>query len=267
MRYTGIQPQYFPRLHYFARILSADIFMIRDDAQFLRKHLYPDGKMGKSYQAHTSIKQSFGIQYLHVPTKHGGFKPIFEKKISYQEDWMNAHVKTLQISYGRASQYKQLIAEIHDLLFRTYATIAELNIATILWGVLHLLNDEVKKEKLTLKYVNSRLKTATKIRLKEIKLASQTKTGSDSSIKKNEKIIALCKEVGATEDYCGQTAVDAYMEKKLYKKNGIKITIQNWECKEYLQLFVKQQGFIPNLSIIDLLMNVACSQANKIIQG
>lgn len=265
MRYTGIQPQYFPRLHYFARILNADIFMIRDDAQFLRKHLYPDGKTGKSYQAHAPIKQSFGAQYLRVPTRHEGFKPIFETKISYQEDWINTHLKTLQVSYGRAANYEQLVSEIQNLLFKKYRSIAELNTATILWSMLHLVNEKGTKEKLSLKYVNSRLKKISKIRLKEIMLASRTKAGADPSIKKNEKIIALCKEVGATEDYCGQTAVDAYIDKKSYKKNGIKITIQDWKSKEYPQLFIKQQSFIPNLSIIDLLMNVSSDEARAIL--
>lgn len=265
MRYTGIQPQYFPRLHYFARILSADIFMIRDDAQFLRKHLYPDGKTGKSYQAHAPIKQSFGAQYLRVPTRHEGFKPIFETKISYQEGWINTHLKTLQVSYGKAINYKQLAPEIENLLSTKYTSISDLNIATILWGILILLKERVTKETLTLEYVNSILKRDSKIRLKEVRIASQTKAGSDQTIKKNEKIIALCKEVGATEDYCGQTAVNAYMDSKLYEKNRIKITIQNWECKEYPQLFTKQQGFIPNLSFIDLLMNVSSDEARAIL--
>ena len=83
MRYSGIQPQYFPRLHYFARILNADIFVSRDDAQFLRKHKYPDGKTDKSYQAHTPIKTPSGIYLLNVPTKHEGFIPIYKTAISY----------------------------------------------------------------------------------------------------------------------------------------------------------------------------------------
>ena len=83
----------------------------------------------------------------------------------------------------------------------------------------------------------------------------------------NEKIIALCKEVGATEDYCGGTGATAYMDSELYKKNGIKITVQDWKCREYPQLFTKQQDFIPNLSIIDLLMNVSTEEAVKVIKG
>ena len=83
----------------------------------------------------------------------------------------------------------------------------------------------------------------------------------------NEKIIALCKEVGATEDYCGGTGATAYMDEALYKKNGIKITVQDWKCQEYHQLFTKQQGFIPNLSIIDLLMNVPTEEAVRVIKG
>ena len=59
----------------------------------------------------------------------------------------------------------------------------------------------------------------------------------------------------------------AYMDRSLFEQHGIKITVQDWKCKEYPQLYKKQQGFIPNLSIIDLLMNVSVDEAVKIIKG
>jgi len=61
-RLAGYQPQYFPRLHYFARLLNADVFEVSDYVQFVKKHAYvdPNGERfrGKSFQAdiwHTRI--------------------------------------------------------------------------------------------------------------------------------------------------------------------------------------------------------------------
>lgn len=41
MRLADIQPQHFPRLHYLARLLDSDVFVIRDDVQFAKSHRYP----------------------------------------------------------------------------------------------------------------------------------------------------------------------------------------------------------------------------------
>ena len=267
-RYSGIQPQYFPRLHYFARILQADIFVIRDDAQFVRKHKYPDGRTGKSYQAHTPIKQVSNVYLLMVPTSHSGISSLAKTSISYNENWIETHLKTLQIVYGKALNFQKLYPEIEELLNMKYKYIAQLNIATTLWGILHLLGtSKVTPRMLTIDFVKDKLENQKTFRLKDIKKASQSKALTHNNLTANEKIIALCKEMGANEDYCGGTGVKAYIDKKLFENNGVKITVQDWKCKEYPQLFRKQQGFIPNLSIIDLLMNVPPNKAAKIITG
>lgn len=268
-RYSGIQPQYFPRLHYFARILNADIFLIRDDAQFVRKHKYPNGKTDKSYQVHTPIKQALNIHFLMVPTMHAGIFPLAKTRISYNENWIENHLKTLQIIYRKAPNFQKLYPEIEEFLNMKHKYIAQLNIATIFWGILHLLGEtKVTKDKLSIPFVNNRLKKQDAFRLKNIRKASQSKIITpNNKLAANEKIIALCKKLGASEDYCGGTGVAAYIDKKLFENNGIKITVQNWKCKEYPQLYYKQQGFIPNLSIIDLLMNVSPNEAVKIITG
>ena len=202
IRYSGLQPQYFPRLHYFARILDADVFVFRDDAQFVRKHKYPNGSTDKSYQAHTPIKQATGRQFLTVMTKHEGFMPLAKTKISYDQKWADDHLKTL----------------IYDIILP-----------------------------------------------KEIKKASESKALKNNNPSANEKIIALCKEVGAGEDYCGGTGAAAYMDDNLFSKNGINVVVQDWKCEEYLQQFNKKQGFIPDLSILDLLFNVSVDDARKIL--
>ncbi|MCH7541911.1 WbqC family protein, partial [Patescibacteria group bacterium] len=234
----------------------------------VRKHKYPDGRVDKSYQIHTPIKQSFGQDLLSVPVKNK-FALITSTLITYNQDWVADHLKTLQVVYGRAPNFQKLFREISLLLSSRYKSIAELNIATTLWAILRILGEEnIQLDNLSIDYVNKKLKDQSLFRLKKIVRASETKTFKNKKgLGPNEKIISLCKEVGATEDYCGGTGAATYMDQELYKKNGIKITVQDWKCAQYPQLFTKQQGFIPNLSIIDLLMNVSTKKAVEVIKG
>lgn len=268
-RYSGIQPQYFPRLHYFARILQADIFLIRDDVQFVRKHKYPDGKTGKSFQANSPIKVSNGIFFLTVPIKHNGFSTIKETRLSYDNNWIEAHLKTIQNVYGKSLYFSKIFPDIKNILSMKFETLAELNIMTIFWGILKILGESsLNESKLSAKYVQKKLSGQSTFRLRQIKFGSQSKIiNSINNLTANEKIIYLCKEFGANEDYCGGTGAAAYVDKNLFDKNGIKVTVQDWTCKRYGQLFTKNSEFIPNLSIIDLLMNTSVEETKSVIKG
>lgn len=269
MRYTGIQPHYFPRLHYFARILATDTFVIRDDVQFVRKHKYPDGKTGKSYQADTPIKHAGGIHLLMIPIQHNGKKSINKTEVQYNNGWIETQLKTIEIFYKKSPNFPKIFPEIEAILTKKYKILAELNIATILWGLLRFAGlRSVSTDMLSIDFVLQKIKKQNMFRLQSIQKASEVKSLERlKNANPNGKIIALIKEVGANEDYCGGTGVAAYMDKDLFAQHGIRITVQDWKCREYPQLYVKQQGFIPNLSIMDLLMNVSNDEAIKIIKG
>jgi len=267
MRYTGIQPQYFPRLHYIARILNSDIFVVRDDAQFLRKHKYPGGRVDKSYQAHTPIKQAGGIQFLNIPTLHSGFAPIRATRISYTSQWNLDHLRAIELAYAKAPYFSSNIKEIKEILLKKYENLADLNLVTIFWGLVKLLNlDKFDPLDLTLADLNQLLKKQKKFRLKKIERASDSRSlKQKKELSANQKIIALCREFGITEDYCGGTGVAAYVDKEYFSRNGIKITVQDWHCREYPQRF-KRTGFIKNLSVIDLFMNVSPVKAVNLLK-
>jgi hypothetical protein len=89
MRLSDIQPQYFPRLHFFARMLASDVFVFRDDVQFVRNHKYPDGSRGPSYQVHTPIRIPDGASLLTVSVKKGSLLPIGRAEVSYEQKWVH----------------------------------------------------------------------------------------------------------------------------------------------------------------------------------
>ena len=55
------------------------------------------------------------------------------------------------------------------------------------------------------------------------------------------------------------------MDESYYINNGIGLVTQDWTCREYDQQFTDKTGFVSNLSIIDLLLNVNREKALEII--
>lgn len=269
MRLSDIQPQFFPRLHYFARMLASDIFVLRDDVQFVRNHKYPDGNRGVSYQAHTPIKTPEGIHLLPVSIKKGGLLPINETQVSYDQPWTQKQINILKNHYGKSPNAKQVIPEIELLLGQQFTTVGDLNIATTCWGLSRLLGvEKTTEECFTIDFVNNLLKETVSCRLQRIALGSDyLDKESDPSSTASERIVALCKEFEADEYLGGGTAIQAYVETELFEKNGVKLQIQDWDCPTYPQQHDKKTGFIANLSIIDLLMNVTAESPIPFLMG
>lgn len=265
MRYSGIQPQYFPRLHYFARALNTDYFVLRDEVQFVVRHKYPDGHNGPSYQAHTPIAASSSIHLLNIPTAHQGLLPINKTLVSYNHSWVHKHLKTLEVNYSRSNNFSKIQPEIALILNAKPQFLSELNIQTFLWGINMLLGSPLSLNELSIENINKILKKDRRFRLQKIFTASSIKQSIEKNLSANEKILAIIKAIGADEDYTGGTAAQAYMDHALFEEKGIKVIVQDWTCQPYPQLFEKKLGFIANLSIIDLLMNTPLEQSIDII--
>lgn len=272
MRLAGYQPQYFPRLHYFARILDADIFTISDHIQFVKSHAFPavDGKhiRGKSYQADTPIKVSTGVHYLTVPITHQGLLPINQTHISYSVDWVGNHLRSIALHYARTPYKDVMIGQLEQLLSTHYPTIAELNTATILWALFWILGaGGDAPHKPSLRAVNDLLSRPHPFRLRRIVVKSESGIappgeGRDAT----DWIIETCRVFGADEYYCGGTALGTYLDATRFQKAGIRLVQQYWVCQSYQQRF-PHQGFVPNLSILDLLANEGCERACQVLQG
>src|SRR3989344_4291083 len=265
MRYSGIQPQYFPRLHYFARALNTDLFVLRDEVQFVVRHKYPDGRNGPSFQAHTPIKTSSGLFLLNIPTIHQGLVPINQTQIAYNHAWVHKHLKTIRMAYSKSPNFSKIFSDIEKLLNNRYQ-LSQISIQSFLFGLNFLLGNPLKLNQLSIENINKLLKKTKNIRLKKILLASKIKQLQNKNLTASEKILTIIKAIGADEDYTGGTAFQAYMDESLFEENNINVIVQDWKCQEYPQLFPKLP-FIPNLSIIDLMMNVSGSQALGIIKG
>lgn len=283
MRLSSYQPQYFPRLHYFARILDSDIFTISDYVQFVRDHSYPtpDGgtKRGKSYQAHTPVKLTNGVHLLGVPIKsHQGLTPIHKTKIDYTTPWVEKHVKTFETAYAKAKNLKHIYPQLSMLLSCNSQGalnaalhcehLGHLNVLSILWALCWILGAwDVTIRDMSLGTVNELLGKANPFRLKKVIILSETDIDPPGiKYDATDWIIEKCRRLGTEEYYCGGTAAQAYMDFTRFEKAGIKIITQEWMCAPYTQQHAKA-GFIPNLSIIDLLMNEDNATVVRVLRG
>lgn len=268
MRIAIYQPRYFPQLHYFNRMFSSDIFVLLESAQYT-KSLVQATEKGKerktSYQSTTPIKSPQGLILLGIPIKHLGYQSINQTQISYVEPWPSKHLVQIKLAYQKSPYFSKFFPQLQKLLSDHYDNLALLNKKTILWGVASLLECNLPLSNITEIDLQSCLKNMN-IRLRQIVSDPNLNVlRPEGRQKGTEWTTEICKKLQATEYLHGETAQAAYMESDYYAKNGITPVLQKWQCREYPQQYEKQ-GFLENLSVLDLLFNVSPNEARSILQ-
>ncbi|HSK04744.1 MAG TPA: WbqC family protein [Kofleriaceae bacterium] len=264
MRLADIQPQYFPRLHYLARMLDSDVFVLRDDVQLVRTHRYPDGTRGVSYQVHTPIKAPQGVHLLGVSIRNGPLAPICEAAVSYDQPWARKHRSVLASFYANARHRRTLLPEIEALLAARFETVAALNIATTCWALARALGIAPRiPEDLTFERLAAIVEGERPGRLRRLGLGSRW-LATCASKDPSERIVRLCELAGADEYVAGGTAFASYLDRGPFERAGIRIHVQQWTCPAYPQQF-ERTGHLANLSILDLLMNAPAERAATLL--
>lgn len=223
---TGHQPEYLPWLGFFDRIYKADIFVILDDVQYQKGGFINRNK----------IKTSQGWQWLTVPVKERERrKKIKEVVINNQSDWGRVHWKALFYNYNKAPYFKEYADFFKGVFDKKWKLIAELDIF-LLENIINILG------------IKRRIERSSSIKV----------TGEAT-----DRLINICKALGATTYLSGPGGKE-YMETERFKEENINVTFQDFVRPTYPQLF-KEKGFIPYLSVIDLLFNCGPESLNIIL--
>ncbi|NCO01973.1 MAG: WbqC family protein [Epsilonproteobacteria bacterium] len=209
------QSQFLPWLPYFYKILKSDIFIIMDDVQFQKNGV----------QNRNSIKTPIGEIYLTIPVSTKSNTLINEVEIS-NGNTLNKILKTIQMNYAKSKYFEQVFPKIEELFAqKKYTKLHDLN-NDLLLMILELLGS-----KTTIRYSS------------EFKLSS----------KKDDLVLDLIMKNGENEYISGHGGLD-YMDLDKFHKHNIKVYLYEFKYHEYRQLW-NEQGFVPYLSIIDLLFN------------
>jgi hypothetical protein len=213
-----IQSNYIPWRGYFDIIHDVDEFILYDDMQYTRR----------DWRNRNQIKTPQGLLWLSVPVQVKGkfFQKINETTLE-NHDWAKNHFQTIQSFYSKSPFWK----EYKEWLIELYSKAAECCI----------ISD-----------VNEMFLHAICQKLNIVTLFTHS---SDYHLLEGqtEKLVGLCKDAGATRYISGPAAKD-YVVPDLFEAENIELVWKDYYgYPEYPQLYGE---FIPNVSILDLLLNV-----------
>lgn len=209
------QPQYIPWLGYFHKILDSDAFVFLENVQYKKRE----------FQNRNKVRTKNGFIWLTVPVISKGryYQRIKDVEIDNTKPWQRKHWEGIKFNYSGAE------------FFNDYARFFE-RLYNEKWNRLLDLNVEIVKFFLDC------------FRIKTPLYFEDTLNVSGEG---TERIIGICKGLGAKK-YLSGTGGKGYLDEDLFEKNGIELLYQNFTHPEYKQAY---DGFVPNLSAIDLLFN------------
>lgn len=210
------QPHYLPWMRYVDKIARSDAFVLLDDAAYTKN----------GWQNRNKIKGAQGWMYLTVPVLDAFGKAICEVRVNNQERWRAKHWAALCTNYARAPFFRRYRERFEEIYARRWDVLPELCIH-LLEVVLSLLG----------------------IRTRLLRSSSLGVPG-----RATERLIDICRLLGATTYLTGDYATTSHLDVSAFEECGIQVQLQNWQCAEYRQQHM-QAGFIPDLSIVDLLFN------------
>jgi hypothetical protein len=233
-RVVIIQPSYLPWLGYFEQISQCDIFVYLDDVQFTKN----------DWRNRNRIKTKDGINWVTVPVQHKFKQEIRDTLIDTKHSWQKKHMQTLKTWYGKSRFFKDFISELAKIYSKDWKYLVDIDIEITSWLIDTLgIHCEI-------------------LRSSELNI---------SSADRQLRLIEMCSNLKCDSFYEGKSG-QYYIDTELFKNNGIHIAFQDYKHPYYNQLWIKEQGFISHLSIIDLLFNhgpesLAVLTGKKIIQG
>jgi hypothetical protein len=194
-----------------------------DDVQYTRK----------DWRNRNRLKSHDGIKMVSVPIRKGTGRDMLinQARINDDQPWREKLIAQIRQWYRQAPYLQDIFPHIRDVLQRPFEYLVDLNYTMdkVLAGLLGIH---------TPTFLSSGI--------------------AGKSSDRNQKIVDICLHHQADFLYDGQAA-RAFIDPSLFKKNGIQVVFQDYQCTPYPQ----QWGdFVSHLSVLDLLMNCGASSKN-----
>jgi hypothetical protein len=211
------QPNYLPYIGFFDKMKKSDIFVIYDDAQFNKS----------DFQHRNKIRIHQGWKWLTVPVEKKSI-PIKDIKVKYgnikkELEWNEEHLREIKDNYRNAPNYANYIKYFELLYEKEYENLIDINMEII----------KLLKEKFEI----------------DSKLIFSSELGLTS--KATSRLVEIT-EILNGDIYLSGPAGRNYLDVSLFEEKGIKVEYQDLIHPIYKQQY---QGFIPNMSSIDFLLN------------
>jgi hypothetical protein len=181
------------------------------------------------------IRTSNGWKWLTVPIIHGHPQMIKDVKISGNH-WKTDHLTAIIQNYEKAPFFNDYFPLIKEVINFDHTMLIDLNLDLI--------------------------KTIAQILSIKVNFARSSDIPYCGK-EKNEKLVSMCEFTGA-DSYLSGSGGKAYVDESLFTFANIRVQWHNYEHPEYMQRY---EGFLPNMSIIDLIFNVGPQAKELILKG
>ncbi len=229
MKVAIMQPYLFPYIGYFQLINAVDTFVFYDDVNFI--------KSGWIHRNRVLIKGE--PKYFSVPlSNQSSFIEISKTEINEKlyETRNSQFLKSLQINYSKAPFFQETFNLVESVLKTTKKTIADLAI-------------DSTKEICNYLSITSKFKK------------SSMHFSETPHLKGGERLIEMCKML-ESKSYINPIGGLELYDKKIFKEQGLDLLFLKSNPIVYKQF---SNEFIPNLSIIDVLMFNSKEQVREML--
>ena len=206
------QPEYLPWLGFFKKMMSSELFVFLDDAQFRKK----------GWQNRNRIRTKNGTALLSIPVHAHSYPNINEITIDNNKNWSKRHKKSILYNYAGAPYFKEFKDFIESVFEKKFEYLIDLNTEIIKFAMNEL---EIKS-----KIVFS----------SELKIS---KKGSD-------RVLDICKQVGADCYITGTSWAQPHLKIEEFKKSNIHVEFQKFQHPIYTQIhgkFIPEMSIIDLL--------------------
>lgn len=223
-----MQPYFLPYRNYYGLIQKADHFVVYDDVQFCRK-----------WQQRNNILSPGGsTKWITVPiiSKRPSLQLIRDVKIQHREKWQHRILTEIKHSYKQHLYFDYIYPELEEILCKNATHLVDLIVPLLQW---------------------SSLKTG----MSSPKWHWASDIGG-SELERTERLIHICKLLGASEYLVGPAA-RAYLNERLFEEVGINVLWHEDFYPDYPQMLSKT--FDHYVSFLDLLMNCGQESAQYLV--
>ena len=217
MKVGIMQPYFVPYLGYWQLMNAVDRYVVFDDVNYIK-----GGRVNRNAILQNGQAQYFNLPLIGAsPNKH-----INEVEVNCDPKQRDKMLRTLEMCYAKAPYYQQV-----QSIFEEVFSQQETNLAKYLYH--------------SFQKIGAYLGITTEL------ILSST-LDKDCSLKAHNKVISICKLLGATEYYNSVSGVPLYEpHRALFEANGLQLHFPIMRDVRYKQF---KNEFVPSLSIIDVMM-------------
>ena len=224
MKFTVVQPAYFPSITATGKLLAADK-IIWADSFFFNRH---------SEINRTRIKTITGAKWLTVPVlsaDHSG-KTIQHTRIDNHENWAQNHRRSIFLNYKNAAYYYYYCDQLEQIFLQQWH-----DLAALLWSGHEFLSGALRLNKQIIK-----------------------SSGLPAVTDRSERVISWAKNLHC-DTYLIHDFEKTLIDSERIKKAGIDIVTYDLNRFDYFQQY---QDVLFPLSILDMLFNEGDETSRKI---